>query len=290
MDTDSSSSYETNSARLDRLVAGNALTLGLVSAMAGDRTLLDPEKIFVEDIHNKRGKMFFSDILFLITHQYFPPEVAEDVWGRILSHKFNLSRELSRNVKLVVAALDYLSNSTSEMKDVTLITEADVGDIIRLSQYDNLTGLFNHAHLYQNLDMQVGYYTRYGTPVTLLIIDIDDFKKFNDKYGHQEGDVLLSLLGTLLLQSTRDVDICCRYGGDEFALILPLSDIKAADIVAKRIQSKLSFMSARYRVTVSMGASACGKNANTVVSLVKKADEALYQAKRKGKNQIVINA
>jgi len=279
--------HETNSDRLERLVSLNALTLDLVSALSGDRKLIKPEKLFLDDMKKKRGIMFFSDVLFLITHQYFTAELAEDTWKHILSHKDNLSAKLGRNVKLVVAAIDYLSNSTMDMKNVTLITEDDVSSIIKFSQHDNLTGLFNHAHFYQSLEMQLRYYLRYGTSVALMMIDIDNFKPFNDKYGHQKGDSILALMGAFLMETTRGVDICCRYGGDEFAVILPLSGTNSASLLASRIQERISSLSNRYKISLSIGIASCGKDTNTTTLLVKKADDALYQAKRNGKNQVV---
>jgi len=280
---------ETNAERMDRRVFADALTLDLVSALSGDRELLDSEILLINHIHKKRGALFFSDILFLITHQYFSSEHAESLWNNILLHKYIMSTELKRNIKLVVAALDYLSNLTTAMKDVTLITERDIADIIRFSRHDGLTGLFNHTYFYQSLNIQMTYYARHGMICSLLMIDIDNFKDFNDRLGHQAGDSILATLGLILLETTRDIDICCRYGGEEFAVILPLTDAKRASRVADRLQARIAGALHDYNVTISIGIAACGKDASTALVLVKRADNALYLAKKNGKNQVVLD-
>jgi len=280
---------ETDNERYDRLVSPNPLTLDLLCALSGDRPLLEPEKILLDELHAKRGSLFYSDLLFLVTHQHFPTEVAEDLWTRLPAHKYQLSNALGRNIKLVVATLDYLSNTTAEMKEVTLISEHNIGKLIRLYQHDGLPGLLNHAHFYQSLRTHLGYYTRYGTAVSILMIDIDDFKRFNDRNGHQEGDNLLFLLGQLLQIILRDVDICCRYGGEEFAAILPLTTAGQALPLAERIRAKIAdtLFNGEHKVTVSIGVAESGKECDTDIALVKKADDALYQAKANGKNQVV---
>jgi len=279
-------SAKLTSSRLD-LIACNPLTWDLVSALAGDRNILPAENLLLEHVKKQRGPLFFSDVLFVVTHQWFQEQYAEEIWNRILKHKYDLSAELRRNVKLGVAALDYLSNFTTAMESVTLITEADVWDIIRLSQHDGLTGLYNHVHFYNTLDAQMLYFTRYGANVSLLMLDIDDFKKLNDRYGHQEGDVVLSAIGTLLETTVRATDICCRYGGEEFAAILPMTSLKEAVLLAERIRMKLLTTPIEHRVTLSIGAASATKETQSSHDLVKKADDALYAAKNSGKNKVV---
>lgn len=290
MDTDPDNINDADSERYGRLVSSTGLTLDLLSAYSGDRSLLEPERILLEQLQQKRGELFFSDILFLITHQHFPVEIAETLWTAILSHKYQLSRELGRNVKLVVASLDYLSNTTTTMKEVTLISEQNMANLIRLYQHDGLTGLFNHAHFYQTLRVHLGYYARYKTPFSLLMIDVDDFKRFNDAHGHQAGDTLLFLLGELIQKTVRDVDICCRYGGEEFAIILPLTPAPQAVMLAERLRKAVATtLPEQYKATVSIGVATSDKNADTDALLVNKADSALYTAKSNGKNQVVMS-
>lgn len=282
---------ETDADRRRGILADKALSLDLVSAFAGDRPLKEAEKNRLGNLRKLRGLRYFSDLLYSITHQYFPSEVAEDLWTEILRHKYVLSASLGRNVKIALAALDYLSNITSNMRSATLVGEANIEEIVGLSLRDGLTGLFNHTYFYQQIDFEVRRYLRYGSLISLVLIDIDDFKAVNDTYGHREGDRILNAMGRTLIREARDSDICCRYGGEEFAVILPLTDVHEAGVIADRMRLKLEErLPGGRKVTVSMGVAACGKKAGTYRDLVERADTALYQVKRSGKNRVVVVA
>ena len=289
---DNSPLFEESDADRQRgIIAHNALSLDLVSALAGDRPLTEAEKDRLDDLKKSRGLRFFSDLLYSITHQYFSPEVAEDLWTEILQHKYGLSKVLGRNVRIAVAALDYLSNMTGNMGSATLVGEANIEEIVELSLRDGLTGLFNHTFFYQQIDLEVRRYVRYGAIVSLVLIDIDDFKEVNDTYGHPEGDSILAAMGRTLMRVARDSDICCRYGGEEFAVILPLTDVHEAGVIANRLKMELAERLPDGRtVTVSIGVVSCGKKTGTYRDLVEKADAALYQVKRSGKNRVVVVA
>jgi diguanylate cyclase (GGDEF)-like protein len=282
---------ETDADRRRGILADNSLSLDLVSALAGDRPLTEAEKNRLGDLKKSRGLRFFTDLLYSITHQYFPPEVAEDLWTEVLRHKYGLSTDLGRNVRITVAALDYLSNITANIGSATLVGEAHIEEIVGLSLRDGLTGLFNHTYFYQQIDFEVRRYVRYGALVSLVLIDIDDFKQVNDTYGHQEGDRILAAMGRTLMRVSRDSDICCRYGGEEFAVILPFTDAQEAGGIATRLKKELlERLPGGRTVSVSMGVASCGKTSRTYRGLVEKADAALYQAKRSGKNRVVVVA
>jgi len=282
-------SEETDADRRRGILADSALSMGLVSALAGDRVLTDAEKGYLDSLKKSRGLRFYSDIFYSITHQYFSPEVAEKLWTEVIKHKHVLSEALERNVRIVVAALDYLSNITDNMDAATLVGEVHMGKIIGLSLCDGLTGLFNHSYFYQQIDFEVKRFVRYGTPLTLVLIDIDDFKAVNDTYGHREGDRILAVMAKALLRLARDADICCRYGGEEFAVILPLTSVDEADAIANRIRKKLvQVLPDGQRATVSIGVAACGGDSNTYQRLVENADAALYRAKAGGKNCVEV--
>ena len=289
---DNSSLFEeTDADRRRGILASKALSLDLVSALAGDRPLTEAEKNRLGDLKKSRGLRFFSDLLYSITHQYFPPEVAEDLWTEVLRHKYGLSKALGRNVRIAVAALDYLSNITDNMGSATLVGEAYIEEIVGLSLRDGLTGLFNHTYFYQQIDLEVRRYVRYGALVSLVLIDIDDFKEVNDTYGHREGDRILAAMGRTLMHVARDSDICCRYGGEEFAVILPLTDVHEAGVIANRLKMELvERLPGGWTVTVSIGVASCGKKTGTCRDLVEKADAALYQVKRSGKNRVLVVA
>lgn len=280
---------ETDSDRRRGILANDVLSLDMVSAIAGDRQLTRTEKLRLDELETRRGPWLYSDFLYAIAHKHFPVEMAEGLWSMVLQHKRRLATVLGRNVGIAVAALDYLTNVTGYMDSATLVSESQVKEIVALSLRDGLTGLFNHAYFYQQIDFEVRRYERYGAPVSLVLIDIDDFKRVNDTYGHQEGDRILAAMGCTLMRVARESDICCRYGGEEFAVILPSTDIHEAGVIANRLNSELAErIPGDQIVTVSIGVVACGTNTGTFRALVEKADAALYHVKRNGKNRVMV--
>ena len=157
---------------------------------------------------------------------------------------------------------------------------------------DSLTQVYNHRFFQTSLNVECRRAQRYHAPLTLVMVDVDNFKKFNDKFGHPQGDEILKFVAATLKQSVRDVDIVARYGGDEFALILPQTDEKGAEVVTGRIRKKISekkIKAVHSAVTVSIGAVTLRetvKNAKPS-SVIEVADKALLTAKRKGKNKTI---
>jgi two-component system, cell cycle response regulator len=265
----------------------NSMTFDLVSGLAGDRQLSEQENAVLSDLKKKRGELFYSDLLHTITHQFFPPAVAENIWNQILRHKYDMSYTLKRNIRIAVASLDFLSNLTSELRSPTVIDEHRIAGIIDLSLRDGLTRLFNHTACFHKIKLELSRFERYGTVVSLMMIDIDDFKKINDTYGHTEGDGVLAILGKVINREIRDTDICCRYGGEEFTVILPSTDIHEAGKLAERLREKVEQSLPQGKlVTISIGVTSCDNKINSAQLLVDRADAALYLAKRNGKNRI----
>jgi diguanylate cyclase (GGDEF)-like protein len=275
---------------LSRIHEHDVLTLDLVSAIAGDRPPTESETALFQDLRSIRGDEYFSDLLYAITHERFPPTVAEGLWAEVMKHKCEMSNAMQRNVGCAVAVLDFFSNVKSELKQSTLMGESRIADLVRLALRDGLTRLFNHATCIEKIDIEMRIYERYGRPASLMMIDVDDFKTINDRHGHQAGDRVLAALGTLIETTTRDSDICSRYGGDEFAVIMPATDIEEAVLLAERLreQTERGMPDGRH-VTVSIGVAACGEGANTAQALVEKADTALYRAKTTGRNRVEVN-
>jgi diguanylate cyclase (GGDEF)-like protein len=162
----------------------------------------------------------------------------------------------------------------------------------RLAMTDELTDLFNHRHFYSQLEQEFNRTLRYGHPLSLIMLDIDHFKQYNDLNGHLGGDEALHRIATLLVNSTRGVDIVARYGGDEFGIILPETDLQQALVHAERIRCamecdalKVQRASGGERLTASLGVACFGPDMHQVEDLVRVADQALYRSKAAGGNQ-----
>ncbi len=158
---------------------------------------------------------------------------------------------------------------------------------------DALTGLANRRHFEDRLSQEVERSRRSHVPAGLLMLDIDDFKQVNDRYGHIAGDTVLHEVAAALRESAREIDLAARYGGEELALILPGADLDGAGQVGERIRMVIEARELPVkgsdglplRVTVSVGAAALGHGPEEASALVAAADEALYRAKRAGKNR-----
>jgi diguanylate cyclase (GGDEF)-like protein len=159
---------------------------------------------------------------------------------------------------------------------------------------DELTLLYTTRHFRHCIDRELSEFEKYGRKFTLLMHDIDNFKRVNDTYGHLTGDVVLKEVAQCMLHSLRDYDLVFRYGGEEFVVILPATDAKGGVLVAERIRKTIEDFifdkgTNNLKITVSIGVSACPVNGNTAHALVASADLALYKAKETGKNKVVIS-
>jgi diguanylate cyclase (GGDEF)-like protein len=155
-----------------------------------------------------------------------------------------------------------------------------------LSTTDPLTGIYNQRFFLQMLDQEIKRCERYPKPMCLLMMDIDDFKPYNDSFGHLEGDQLLIEVANVIKQNLRAVDTVCRYGGDEFLAILPETASIQAEIVAQKINSVVTQLKLRRRITVSIGIAGC-KAGLSRQDFIERADRALYKAKKEGKNKVI---
>lgn len=165
-------------------------------------------------------------------------------------------------------------------------------ELRRLAFTDVQTDLFNHRHFQTLLDEEIRRAQRYGRSLALIFLDLDDFKAYNDAFGHPAGDALLSEVSSVIRSNLRTVDMAARYGGEEFVAILPETTGEQALVLADRLRQAVEDLKAspngvpRRRVTVSAGVAAYPANAQTKSDLVEAADRATYEAKRSGKNRV----
>nr|WP_281273514.1 GGDEF domain-containing protein [Stutzerimonas urumqiensis] len=172
-----------------------------------------------------------------------------------------------------------------------------------LAETDHLTALPNRRRFDETLQIETARALREGTPLSLLLIDVDFFKRYNDRYGHQAGDECLRLLARLLREIVqRPTDLPCRFGGEEFAIVLPATGAAAAQQVAERLRHRLHGCAVPHgsspagRITVSIGTATLDEQPTVTgplrlgelaASLVEVADRCLYLAKREGRNQVM---
>lgn len=161
-----------------------------------------------------------------------------------------------------------------------------------LATTDQLTGLYNRHYFTSELVKQINVWRRYQRPLSILILDIDFFKKVNDTYGHMAGDYVLKTIATICQSAVRDIDTVARIGGEEFAILLPSTAINGAMQTAERIRKETEAFSfqyedTRFRVTVSMGLAELTDESWSITEFMKAADEMLYKAKNAGRNRCI---
>lgn len=153
---------------------------------------------------------------------------------------------------------------------------------------DGLTGLYNHRFIFERLEEEIAKVARYGRPLSIIMLDIDNFKQVNDTFGHRAGDEVILSVAHAIMASLRKTDVAGRYGGEEFLVLLPETDLKAAHIVAEKIRNTvalLQFETKDLAVTISAGVAEAEKG-ESFEALINRADAKLYTAKRNGKNRV----
>lgn len=187
--------------------------------------------------------------------------------------------------------LSLSDQASAAIENVLLHEEAQ-----RLAIMDGLTGIWNHRWFQIQLAQELDRAERFGRPFSLLVMDIDDFKRFNDTYGHQVGDFVLVELARRVKSAVRDVDMFARYGGEEFELLLSETDAWGGNSAAEKIRLAIgstpfetSLAPEPLRVTVSIGVASYPAAGTEAASIFRAADKAMYEAKALGKNRVVVH-
>ena len=173
-----------------------------------------------------------------------------------------------------------------------LIKSRDFEQQYVLATTDGLTDLYNHRYFQEQMRMMVEASKRYESPFSLIILDIDFFKKFNDTFGHQAGDAVLRQVAQTLKKNIRATDIACRYGGEEMSIILPKTEYDLAVFTAQKICERVSSKhfhlpnGKETSVTISLGVAAYPQDGLSAEEIIEMADKRLYNAKHNGRNRV----
>lgn len=248
---------------------------------------------FCARLSERFGDEIFSRAIHHLTHIRLPRDEARDHWTLIVGHREDMSALAGRDIGLLATVVDYFTSVTPLLvSPVTL--EADVlANCQRLMMIDDLTGLYNRRYFGSELQKEIERSRRLKRPMALLMADIDHFKEFNDSFGHAAGDKALSAMGQVMRASARLMDQPVRYGGEEFAFILPHTSKEDAMVVAERLRKAMEQHvpmddagDPLRPVTLSIGLAACPDDGEDPNAIIEAADRALYRAKGQGRNQV----
>jgi diguanylate cyclase (GGDEF)-like protein len=169
------------------------------------------------------------------------------------------------------------------------LLKGKAGKFAQLSVTDSLTGLLNRLYLDERLPEEIRRSNREGFPMSFLMIDVDNFKAYNDEFGHTEGDRALQVVAQCLKETLRGADVAVRYGGEEFSILLPQTTSEEGAKIAERIRERVAGMEFPNRqITISVGVASCVSASVMAAEVIKWADEALYEAKRRGRNNVQV--
>jgi diguanylate cyclase (GGDEF)-like protein len=272
------------------LQSGNPLwirdTLWTGNEAAGTTVLTDTPRTVILLPFAALGKVI--GVLELVSSR---PDRFDEIEYHLL---FLVTAHLSSSLENILTRQE-LATANARLKDHDLRLTQLNQQLRLLAHTDEATGLYNKRRLFEQLNAEIARARRYGEILSCLMIDIDDFKRINDTYGHQTGDEALQQIGAILKQSLRITDFVARYGGEEFTVLLPRTDRHGAQRVAESIRMQLRSrelvtIAARLHVTVSIGIACCTKfDRLDAQQIILFADNALYRAKGAGKDRVCLS-
>ncbi len=209
------------------------------------------------------------------------PVLAEDGSPRGLLASFDDVTELEAQRTELIESMKELRRSREEIQKQN-------HELQRLATRDSLTGCLNRRAFFEEFESNWSSAKRYGHPLACVLVDVDHFKSINDTYGHSVGDKVLRKVSDTLMEGCRKSDVVCRYGGEEFCVMLPFVDLAGARIAADKLRQAIEEMSVdKVKVTASFGVSTTAEDAGDPQELLDQADKCLYVAKRNGRNRVV---
>ncbi len=264
----------------------------LLIRFSGDRQIFADKMALLANDH---GDDVFPQLIFVTAHLEFSKRTAKNHLREILQHWESMQKDLKRDIDFRVALLDYFVDINRKIKNPKIIEIRIFQKTQQETFVDELTQLYNYRYFMRALAAEVLRSHRYNAPLSLVVCDVDDFKYYNDINGHLAGNMALKKLAAIIKKSVRDVDIPTRYGGEEFALILPETNKEGAYVMSERIRKGVERrrfpkgdLQPLKRFSISGGVATLDVDAESAEELIRKADQALYVAKSKGKNRTAL--
>ena len=244
----------------------------------------------IEKLSWQSGNEFpCSELLRQFVHTTFDEDEAENHWDRIFENLDYFRNELNHDFGLRVAIFDYFINLNKAVSSPILVEIHVLKAAEEMAMLDSLTGLYNRRYLDICLNKEVKRAQRHESIFSVLMLDIDNFKAINDLHGHIFGDEVLQRMAAVLTDISREEDMPCRYGGEEFIVVLPETGSEGAIRYAERLRDRMReeepFQSKK--ITVSGGISTFPHSATEPARLLESADAAMYKAKFSGKDRII---
>jgi diguanylate cyclase (GGDEF)-like protein len=242
--------------------------------------------VAIDTCRNLIENIYFG-LFFGGQYGFFPVALAESLGNPALVVIPKVLNIVAGGVVLGLLLLRWLPQAVTERG----LSDRLVVDLGMLATTDGLTALFNRRHFEELARAEWTRYQRYGRPLSLLL-DVDKFESINDRFGHDAGDLVLKALAFICKTTKRQTDVAARIGGEEFVLLLPETDEAAAETAAERLRKAIrvhtrSLPGGNLEVTVSIGVAGGGLAMSGFEVMLKRADEALYEAKRMGRNRVV---
>jgi len=207
----------------------------------------------------------------------------------LLSKPYDLGELMARTqvAQRILTMQEQLQARSRELEAMRDELEFQNRRLSELAVCDSLTGLKNHRYFREVLDASYAFAVRQRLPLSVVMIDVDQFKAYNDSFGHPAGDTVLSGLAGLLQSDSREHDLVARYGGEEFVMLLPGTESNAARLVCERLRALIERQDWPHRpITASFGLATAGLSTLDAQQLIHEADQALYHSKRRGRNRV----
>lgn len=262
----------------------------MLQSLAAPRPEVDAQLARLAEEH---GEEVYAEIVYLLAHLRFPPEEARRHWHGIGQRRDEMEKALDAVVDIRVALISYFVEVARKFDNPTVIEMRLLEQTEALAYRDELTGLRNFRFFREFLRREIARSDRYGDPLSLVVVDVDDFKGYNDSHGHEAGNRALAQIAELLTESVRSVDLVARYGGEEFVVVVPSTPKTGARTLAEEARRRIEKAFEEHgrewsggALTASLGVATYPADGADGPELMRNADRALYLAKSQGKNQV----